>query len=354
MFHRIHLHIGILFLILNLRTTIGQNPPVISNFLLSDIINHAIELKEGISLECDGRGDPEPTYKWYKNGEEVQDETEGSGEGLEQAIELKNNNQIITFSSAEVRFHGFYHCEAENEHGKAVSEVIFVTDELPPNPNDNGWTIPEFKDAGPKPHLVPFEQSATLNCDAKGEPTPDIVWTKDGQVINVKYEIQNMGKVKLNNDNSLTIVSVKEDMVGTYACNATNLAGYVYKSVRVNILKQAPIILEKPMSKNISINSKGIIRCSVGGYPKPKTSWKYNNVDVLTINAGKVVAELKNKYEIMPDGGLTINNIIEEDKGNYTCSASNSEGLSEGEFQYLFFNMMIKYSRNSAQLKTTS
>ena len=333
MFLKVKFHIGILFLALNLRTSMGQNPPVISNFLNGDIVNHAIELKEGISFECDGRGHPEPKYKWFKNGNEVQPETEGSGEGTTDSIELKNNNQMITFSSIESHLHGFYHCEAENEHGTAVSEVIFVTNELPPNPNDNGWTVPEFVDGGPKPHLIPFEQSATLFCDAKGEPTPDIVWTKDGQLMDFRYELQNMGKIKLDSStNSLTINSVKEDMVGTYACNATNLAGYVYKSVPLNILKQAPIIVEKPMSRNISIGMKGIIRCSVEGYPKPTTSWKYNGVDVLSINAGKLVAELKNKYEIMPDGGLTINNIEKEDKGNYTCSASNSEGDNFGKF----------------------
>ena len=144
-----------------------------------------------------------------------------------------------------------------------------------------------------------------------------------------------MGKIKLDSTtNALTINSVKEDMVGTYACNATNLAGYVYKSVPLNILKQAPIILEKPMNKNVSIGMKAIIRCSVTGYPQPSASWKYNGVDVLTINAGKVVAELKNKYQIMPDGGLTIDNIKKEDGGNYTCSASNSEGKISGKFRY--------------------
>ena len=73
----------------------GQNPPVISNFLNSDIKNHAIELKEGISLECDGRGQPDPKYKWFKNGKEVETEVEGSGEDFTAVVEVNNN--IISF-----------------------------------------------------------------------------------------------------------------------------------------------------------------------------------------------------------------------------------------------------------------
>ena len=335
MIHKMNFHIGVSLIILNVGICIGQNPPVISNFLNGDIKNHAIELKKGtkVSLECDGRGTPNPTYKWFQNDEEIFSDVEGSGQETKETIVLSSNNKVLTFVGLETNYKGFYHCEAHNEHGTAKSEVIYATDDLPIFPDPEGYTVPEFTEGGPKPQLVPFEQQTTLVCAAKGDPTPDITWTRDGKIINPQYEIVNRGQIKLDHStNSLTVNSVNEDTVGTYACNATNRAGYVYKSVPLNILKQPPVFVEKPFSKNISIGMKGIMRCSVHGYPKPTTAWKVKNEDVNLNNAGKVMVGIP-KYEVMPDGGLTINSISEEDAGSLTCTATNSEGEISGKFR---------------------
>ena len=330
------IQVGIsLVLILSVQISMGQNPPVISNFVNDNIINHMLELKEGISLECEGRGHPEPEYRWFHNNEEVGSDTEGSGndESIVVGRVFSDDNQKLTFSSAEPRYLGFYHCEATNEHGTAKSEVISVLDKpvdgLYPDPE--GYTVPEFTDGGPKPQLAPFEQQATLHCVASGDPTPDIIWTRDGKVINPIYEINHPGQITLGQPgNSLTVNSVNEKTVGTYACNATNRAGYVYKSVPVNILQASPTFVEKPITRTVSVGMKGILRCGVQGYPKPTVSWKHNGKDVNLNTDGKIITGTQ-KYETMADGGLTINKIDKDDAGSFTCTAVNSEGEISGK-----------------------
>ena len=332
--------IGFLLLFCDLTVTLGQQPPVISNFVNSEIVNHAIELKEGssyrFSLQCNGRGQPEPQYKWFRNNVEIQneDECEGTGCGEDSpdvgnGLVLENDNEILTFSNPKFSNVGHYHCEARNDFGMAKSEVIFVTNQLPPNPNDDGYTIPQFTEGGPQPQLIPYEKPTTLHCAAEGQPDPEIIWTKDGDIINVLYDIEHRGQISLDlATKSLTVNSVKEDTVGTYACNATNLAGYTYKSVPLNILKQSPLFLEKPINKNLSVGMKGIFRCSVGGYPVPIISWKHKNVELDTEN--NLVS--RNKYQRNSEGGLIINSISKEDEGSLTCSAINEEGSISGKY----------------------
>ena len=139
----------------------GQQPPVISKFTNSDIQNHILLLKEGtahqFSLTCEGRGQPEPTYKWFRDGEEITSSQNG--------VDIGDNNEVLTFSDPKLQHLGYYYCEASNDWGKATSEVIQVSDELPSDPNEQGYTIPKFTTA-PKPKLAPYEQSTTFDCVA--------------------------------------------------------------------------------------------------------------------------------------------------------------------------------------------
>ena len=111
-----HLHFGIVIIILLTENTLyAQNPPMISNFLNNDISNHVLKLQSGISLKCEGRGRPEPEYKWFHNNEEiVPDDIEGCGdEDSDWERELTNSNKVIKFSEDKDAYIGWYYCEAK-------------------------------------------------------------------------------------------------------------------------------------------------------------------------------------------------------------------------------------------------
>ena len=77
---------------------------------------------------------------------------------------------------------------------------------------------------------------ATFHCEAGiGSPHARIQWTFNGKVLDA-----------FSDKNELTIPSVYPHNVGTYACKASNRAGYDYKSVYLNILTQSPTFNEIP------------------------------------------------------------------------------------------------------------
>ena len=64
----------------------------------------------------------------------------------------------------------------------------------------------------------------TLSCNATGNPTPSISWTKDGSAINSP-------RISLLSDSKqLTITNVNRDDSGDYRCVANNSIGAVVTS----------------------------------------------------------------------------------------------------------------------------
>ena len=117
--------------------------------------------------------------------------------------------------------------------GLAVSEVIQVGTE---EPQIAEWMNPPVLTTQPEVAIQEEEARATFHCEATiGAPRAKIQWTFNGQVLDA-----------FSDKNELTIPSVYQHNVGTYACKASNQAGYDYKSVYLNILTQSPVLIETP------------------------------------------------------------------------------------------------------------
>ena len=69
-------------------------------------------------------------------------------------------------------------------------------------------------------HITPTEEeNVTLSCNAIGNPTPSISWTKDGSAVNSP-------RISLSLDNKqLTITHVNRSDSGQYRCVANNSIG---------------------------------------------------------------------------------------------------------------------------------
>ena len=99
--------------------------------------------------------------------------------------------------------------------GLAKSEVILLSNEVP---SVEDWvTLPTLKQP-PEVEIKEEEKSVDFKCVADGTPRPKIIWTFNGNVLD-----------DFTDKEVLTIQSIDSSHVGTYACNASNVAGYVYK-----------------------------------------------------------------------------------------------------------------------------
>uniref|UniRef100_A0A8C8RNK2 Ig-like domain-containing protein n=1 Tax=Pelusios castaneus TaxID=367368 RepID=A0A8C8RNK2_9SAUR len=95
---------------------------------------------------------------------------------------------------------------------------------------------------------------AKLSCYVTGEPKPEIVWRKDGEVImegrrHVVYEDEQENFV-------LKILFCKQIDNGLYTCTASNLAGQTYSSVLVTV--RGNIIKKLPRKTAVPINDTAI------------------------------------------------------------------------------------------------
>ena len=75
-----------------------------------------------------------------------------------------------------------------------------------------------------------LKHSAKLDCIATGHPQPNIIWYKDGNLIEHKKRI----KIFVDNG-TLFITKVKEKDIGKYRCEAKNKIGWIAREALVHV-----------------------------------------------------------------------------------------------------------------------
>ena len=60
-----------------------------------------------------------------------------------------------------------------------------------------------------------------FSCEVKGNPSPSVTWTKDGQRLNIKADSR-LTASSANNSHNLTITGVHRSDAGQYRCVANN------------------------------------------------------------------------------------------------------------------------------------
>lgn len=152
-----------------------------------------------------------------------------------------------------------------------------------------------------------------LFCIFGGTPLPQIVWSKDGELLQSTDRVThgNYGK-------SLVIKHVKFNDAGTYSCEASNGVGSA-KSSSINLeVLAAPYFTEEPEIQNAAEDETIEFKCKASGVPEPKIEWVYN---------GKPISEApQNIRRSVSSNKIIIERLTKKDTGNYGCNATNSLG----------------------------
>lgn len=75
----------------------------------------------------------------------------------------------------------------------------------------------------------PLRQSAELHCTAIGHPQPNIIWQKDGVLL------QHKGRIRILSNGTLFIKRVKERDSGRYRCTARNRIDWIAREALVHV-----------------------------------------------------------------------------------------------------------------------
>ncbi|KAM4629779.1 hemicentin-1 [Polymixia lowei] len=181
-----------------------KEPPIIDG----DIHSNRIEPLGGNAiLNCEVRGDPLPTIRWSKSGVNIQ---------ISNRIRQLDNGSLAIYGTVSEDA-GNYMCVATNDAGVVERSVTLTLQRAP--------TIV----VEPVETVVDAGTTVVLNCQAEGEPTPVIEWSRQGRPLlgNDRFSALSNG--------SLRVSSAQKEDTAEYECVARNLLGSVLVRVTLTV-----------------------------------------------------------------------------------------------------------------------
>ncbi|XP_043926194.1 peroxidasin homolog isoform X2 [Protopterus annectens] len=167
-----------------------------------------------------------------------------------------------------------------------------------------------------EPHDVDVVSGNTVYfpCRAEGSPKPEIIWLRNNNEISMKDD----SRLNLLEDGTLMIQNTRETDQGVYQCMAKNAAGEV-KTPEV-ILRYfgspaRPTFVIQPQNTEVLVGESVTLECSAAGQPQPRITWTKGDRSPIPADP---------RITITSSGGLYIQNVNQDDGGQYTCFAENN------------------------------
>ncbi|XP_076334949.1 cell adhesion molecule Dscam1-like isoform X10 [Tachypleus tridentatus] len=245
------------------------------------------------------------TFIWKKNGKILQ--------MVNDKVRLlpQEGFVVLEVKNVDANDNGNYTCIAKNAAG-SDSFTSLLTVEDPP-------TIQPFS----FPPNVELGSQGRLTCGLqKGTLPVHFLWKKNDKEISSSRD-----SIQLIQHESFLVLEIRKITVSdiaNYTCIAQNPAG-VDRYVTQLLVKAPPFWKEQPKDTEAVLGQSASLQCGVGGYPRPKITWKKaygsQSKDFLIIH---------NEYKktILENGTLVIDSLKEADEGVYTCEAANGVGDS--------------------------
>ncbi|UYV67456.1 CNTN3 [Cordylochernes scorpioides] len=256
-----------------------------------------------VILECVAYGYPVPYYNWTRAGGNKQ---------LPIGSYTKNYDRVLVLPKIRVEDQGAYLCTANNGH-ETIQKSVTLSIQAAPE-----FTIPLG-------HRV-ADRGSTLSwsCEAFGIPDVHYRWLRNGQELviprlspefRVRYRIL---------DNLLVIEDVQEMDEGMFQCEAINQLGSAYSAGQLRVITLKPTFSKYPMDEEMYAAEGGnyTIPCRPEAAPFP-AEFKWRK-DGSPVHQGGRIRVLNNGY-------LYLQQIRHEDKGLYTCEATNPYGTDRTE-----------------------
>ncbi|XP_015262527.1 PREDICTED: peroxidasin homolog [Gekko japonicus] len=153
-----------------------------------------------------------------------------------------------------------------------------------------------------------------FTCRAEGNPKPEIIWLRNNNELSMKAD----SRLNLLDDGTLMIQNTQETDQGIYQCMAKNVAGEV-KTQEVTLRyfgsPARPSFVIHPQNTEVLVGESVTLECSAAGHPQPRITWTKGDRTPLPNDP---------RITITTSGGLYIQNVVQEDGGEYTCFATNS------------------------------
>uniref|UniRef100_A0A3B3QBI1 Matrix remodeling associated 5 n=1 Tax=Paramormyrops kingsleyae TaxID=1676925 RepID=A0A3B3QBI1_9TELE len=221
-----------------------------------------------------------------------------------QRMEVKSNGTLV-IRNIQLHDHGQYLCTAQNQHG--VDRMLVTLMVLSQRPQ---ILQPRHRDV-----VVYLGNSTSLDCQAKGIPSPNITWVLPDRTV-LRTASSSKQHVSLLANGTLYIQSTAYPDRGIYKCIVSNAGDYLcvarnkmgddYVLLKVSVMmKPAKIEYKQLSSRKVSYGGALKVDCVASGLPNPEIKWG------------------------LPDGTLVNSLMQADDSGDYICYAENQIGKDE-------------------------
>uniref|UniRef100_A0A8C1F7U8 Fibroblast growth factor receptor n=1 Tax=Cyprinus carpio carpio TaxID=630221 RepID=A0A8C1F7U8_CYPCA len=199
-----------------------------------------------------------------------------------------------------------------------------------PNTMAPYWTSPDKMEK--KLHAVPAANTVKFRCAAAGNPKPEMRWLKNGKPF--KQE-DRMGGYKLRLQHwTLIMESVVPSDKGNYTCVVENAYGSINHTYTLDVVERSPHrpILQAGLPANVTVQvgEDAKFVCKVYSDAQPHIQWLQH----IMKNGSRYGPDGLPYVRVLKRSGinssdvevLVLNNVTEEDSGEYTCQVSNYIG----------------------------
>ncbi|XP_062327048.1 neogenin 1a isoform X2 [Osmerus eperlanus] len=181
--------------------------------------------------------------------------------------------------------------------------------------------MPRFA-SQPAPASVRPGDSQVLACDVNADLAAFVHWERERELLDLGTR-----RVQLPSG-ALVISNASEADSGMYRCVVEN-AGPAKTSEEAQLLalpetgeERKLEFLVQPLPVTKSVGENVLLPCVVTGYPAPYVRWMFGD---------KLVEESEGRLEVVGGGSLQILNLTQEDAGDYTCMADNTNDTLEAQ-----------------------
>ncbi|XP_030196012.1 protein sidekick-2 isoform X4 [Gadus morhua] len=278
----------------------GPADPIAPTIIIPPRNTSVVTGTSEVTMECVANARPliKLGISWRRNGVLV---TSG----------LSDYNRRLTVLSPAASDAGFYECEAtlRSSSVPSVSSGAFLHVLEPPQ------FVKE-----PERHITAeMEKVVDIPCQARGVPSPDMVWYKDA----VPISPVKMPRYRVLAGGSLQVNGLLPDDTGMFQCFARNPAGEVQTNTYLAVTSIAPNITTGPSDSTVIDGMSVILHCETSGAPRPAITWQKGE---RVLASGSVQLP---RFTLLESGSLLISPSHISDAGAYTCMASNSRGIDE-------------------------
>ncbi|XP_024868428.1 muscle M-line assembly protein unc-89-like isoform X5 [Temnothorax curvispinosus] len=277
-------------------------------------------------LECTVKGNPLPTVQWYKNDVNIDNSPD-------YVITFNNGEAVLKFDEVFLEDKASYTCKATNQWGQSST-----TASLDVKPAQISAKKPYF--------VVPLSnimaragQRVKLECEANGDPVPELIWTHDGKLIEEsKYH-------KIETDGARTCLIITEAFpkdAGSYTVTASNEIGKATAACTVSV--KGRLLHETSESDFVCSDTEPIVPkfqlplqdlkiqegqstrldCVIVGQPEPEVIWYHDEQPV----------KESSDFQLLFQGdrcSLIIHEAFLDDAGVYKVVAINSGGEASSQ-----------------------